>query len=99
MLRTLTVKVGNRDFGQQHEIAQFRHKTVFPHPDIVEKFHRKNSVYTILKNNSFLYFYLSKKIKRNPLSWYLNQAFFPTLLHPHIHQHSYHELETKINAF
>ena len=39
MLRTLTVKVENRGFGQQHEIAQFRHKTIFPHPDIVEKFH------------------------------------------------------------
>ena len=39
MLRTQTVKVENRDFGQQHEIAQFRHKTVFPHPDIVKKFH------------------------------------------------------------
>ena len=38
MLRTQTVKVENRDFGQQHEIAQFRHKTVFPHPDIVENF-------------------------------------------------------------
>ena len=39
MLRTLTVKVENLGFGQLREIAQFRHKTVFPHPDIVEKFH------------------------------------------------------------
>ena len=96
MLRTQTVKVENRDFGQQHEIAQFRHKTVFPHPDIVENFIEIHTISNTKKNYSF---FACRKFQRNPLSSYLNQAFFPILLHPHIHQRSYHELETKINVF
>ena len=55
MLRTQTVTVENRDFGQQHEIAQFRHKTVFPHPDIIQKFYRKTYY---INYNRFFYFTL-----------------------------------------
>ena len=62
MLRTQTVKVENRDFGQQHEIAQFRHKTVFPHPDIVQKFHGKTLLYTISETKTFLLsFFICRK--------------------------------------
>ena len=73
MLRTQTVKVENRDFGQQHEIAQFRHKTVFPHPDIVENF---IEIHTISNTKKLLLFFRLSKISTKSFEFVFKSSVF-----------------------